>query len=82
VNDIPPEKNGRCNNSCDKIITATCDIEHLQIENDQLKSDLRRLFDKLDETTKWMIGLFIGMGIETVAIFAMIIANLYTGTNG
>ncbi len=78
----PQQKNSGCPINCKEIITAICDIEHLQDENDQLKNDMRRLFDKLDATTKWMIGLFIGMGIQTVAIFAMIIVTLYTKANG
>lgn len=76
------QKNNRCHTNCKEIITAACDIEHLQGENDQLRNDMRRLFDKLDATTKWLILLFVGMGIETVAIFAMIVVTLYTKTGG
>ena len=68
-----PRKNLSC---CKEIIQARCDVDHLQDDQDQLKADMRRLFDKLDSYMKWMIGLFVGIGLESVAIIIMIILTL------
>lgn len=61
---------------CKEIIQARCDVDHLQDDQDQLKADMRRLFDKLDSYMKWMIGLFVGIGLESVAIIIMIVLTL------
>lgn len=61
---------------CKEIIQARCDVDHLQDDQDRLKADMRRLFDKLDSYMKWMIGLFVGIGLESVAIIIMIILTL------
>ena len=68
-----PRKNLSC---CKEIIQARCDVDHLQDDQDQLKADMRRLFDKLDSYMKWMIGLFVGIGLESVAIIIMIVLTL------
>lgn len=71
----PTGENGR-HASCKEVIQANCDIEHLQNDQAQLKGDMRRLFDKLDSYMKWMIGLFVGIGLESVAIIIMIVLTL------
>ena len=67
------------NGHCTKVITAECDIQHLQDDIDDIKGTQLRIIDKTDDNLKWLIGLAIGVGIEFVGMVLVIFLNIKGG---
>ena len=68
--------------NCREVIEAVCQIESTQEDISQLKDDVRRIFDKMESNNRWLIGLFIGIGLESMAIIVLIIVTLSGGAHG
>ncbi len=71
-----PEK---CNNHCTKVVTAECDIQHLQDDVTEIKGVQARIFDKMEENFKWLLASAIGVFVEFIAIAVYMFLTLIQG---
>lgn len=73
-----PEK---CNNHCTKVVTAECDIQHMQEDIAEIKGTQGRIFDKIEGNFKWLLGLATGVALEFVGMIVMIVLTLKSAGN-
>lgn len=71
----------KCNIPCTNVVTAECDIQHIQEDITEIKSAQGRIFDKIEGNFKWLLGLATGIALEFVGMIVMIVLTLKSTGN-
>lgn len=59
--------------NCREVIETQAEMKHVHTTLDGVREDITRIFEKIDSNTKWLIGLFATISIETLALILTII---------
>lgn len=59
--------------NCREVIETQAEMKHVQGALDEFRGDITRIFEKIDSNTRWLIGLFATISLETFALILTII---------
>jgi len=57
---------------CSESVQAATKIECFEADIKEMRRDIGQVFSRLDSNTKWLIGLFVTMNVETVALIVAV----------